>query len=94
MSIRVSRNLFLAANIFAIVLGVISCLSIVFIPLGVFLFIAAPKFRELSGQGDEELEKSIKERKYFGWAIFLIIASFPYGVVAILPYFFDIVKES
>lgn len=93
MSIRVSRNLFMAANIFAIFIGVVSCISIFLIPLGVFLFIASSKFRELSKLDDVDLERNIKETKYFGWAIFMVIVSFPFGVVAILPYFFDITKE-
>ncbi len=89
MTINTKKTLFIVADIFAIITGVVLIFGIITIPLSVFLFMGGSKMREISRQSDVEFENTMKNRINLGWAIYILIVTFPVGICALLPYIID-----
>jgi len=89
MTINTKKTLFIVADIFAIITGVVLIFGIITIPLSVFLFMGGSKMREISRQSDVEFENTMKNRVNLGWAIYILIVTFPVGICALLPYIID-----
>lgn len=86
MSLNSRKTLFTVAQVFSIITGVIFIIGIVTIPLSIFLFIASSKISEINGLNDTEFDTAMRNRTSMGWAIFVLIVTFPIGICALLPY--------
>lgn len=93
MTSNTKKTLFIIADIFAIITGIVLIFGIITIPLSVFLFIGGSKMREISNQSDVEFENTLRNRTNLGWAIYILIVTFPVGICALLPYVIDTTSQ-
>ncbi|NCB48015.1 MAG: SHOCT domain-containing protein [Clostridia bacterium] len=94
MTTNTKKTLFIVADIFAIITGVVLIFGIITIPFSVFLFMGGSKMREISNQSEVEFEKTLKNRTNLSWAIYILILTFPVGICALLPYIIDTVPQN
>lgn len=75
-----------AGAIISLIEGILLCITIVGIPLGVFCIIAFNRFKEIYSRPVDEAAHDIANSKYFGWSIYVLIVTFPLGLLSFLPY--------
>ena len=82
---KASRILFNIAAVFAMIFGALYIFSLVFIPIGIYCFIAAKRFVYKSDNMIDNLTlpNDILKR----YVIFASIACFPFGLLAAIAYF-------
>lgn len=86
MSINSRKTLFTVAQVVTIITGVIFIFGIITIPLSIFLFVASSKISEMNAMNSSEFDVAMRNRVNMGWAIFVLIVTFPIGICALLPY--------
>ena len=79
-STRVLLNIM---SVVGFIYGALYCFSLVFIPIGVYCFIAARRFSYKAEHLFEDVQVSNKTIKNF--TIFVCVACFPFGFLAIIP---------
>lgn len=79
------KALLKAAGIIAIVLGIISCLTIVGLLWGIPLIIGGYKFNEYSSLDDSQILNH--KSAILGWSIFFIFFSFVSAILGLIYYF-------
>lgn len=79
-STRVLLNIM---SVVGFIYGALYCFSLVFIPIGVYCFIAARRFSYKAEHLFDEMQVSNKTIKNF--TIFVCVACFPFGFLAIIP---------
>lgn len=94
MTISTKKTLFIVSYVVALITGVIFIFGIITIPLSVFLFMGGSKLRDMSNLSDTEFEKSLMSKQNLGWAIYILIVTFPIGICALLPYITDSAKNN
>ena len=65
--------------------GLSLVVTLIFIPLAIYCFVCAKRYKEFAGYSDGQLS-AIKDRVKV-WTIFSCIVCFPIGVLALIPYF-------
>ena len=85
------------AGIFALIIGIICCLTIIGSIVGIPLIIGGSKFMNYYNMTDEKL-LSVKS-SILGWSIFFLIIIFPVGIIGLIYYFsltetFDNITDS
>ena len=75
-----------AGAIISLIEGILLCLTIIGIPLGIFCIIGYSRLKEIYTKPTQEAVKDINNSKYFGWAIFILIVTLPLGLLSFLPY--------
>lgn len=73
------------AGIFALVAGILSCLTIIGIIVGIPLIIGGTKFMNYSNMTVEKLNS--EKSNILGWSIFFLIFTFVSGVLGLIYYF-------
>ena len=82
---KLNKVLLNIAAVFSFIFGAIYIFSLVFIPVGIYCFVAGRKF---SYKADHLLEDYSVDRKViYKYSIFASIACFPFGLLAFLAYF-------
>ncbi len=85
MKKNINSGFYLATGILAIIVGIIFCITIFGIILGVPLIIGANKFFSWSKMSAEEIET--ERDSIFVWSIVIAILMFPIGLIALVPVF-------
>jgi len=80
-----AKILFNISTVVAFIVGTLYIFSLVFIPVGVYCFIAARRFQHKA----EHLYDTyaISNNILRNWVIFVSITCFPLGLISIIPYF-------
>ena len=73
------------AGIFALIVGIICCLTVIGIIIGIPLIIGGVKFMNYSNMTDEKLNS--EKSSILGWSIFLLVFTFISGVLGLIYYF-------
>ncbi|NCB48845.1 MAG: SHOCT domain-containing protein [Clostridia bacterium] len=94
MTISTKKTLLIVSYVVSIITGVIFIFGIITIPLSVFLFMGGTKMRDMTNLSDTEFEKTLTSKLNLGWAIYILIVTFPFGICALLPYVTDSVKSN
>ncbi len=81
---KTSKILFNIATVICFIFGALYIFSLVFIPVGIYCFLAAKRFQEKAEHLLDEMAVSSKIVK--NYAIFASIACFPLGLVALVAY--------
>ncbi len=79
------KALLKAAGIIAVVIGIISCLTIIGLLWGIPLIIGGYKFNEYAGLEDSEIINY--KSSILGWSIFFIFFSFVSAILGFIYYF-------
>ena len=79
-----AKILFNIATVISFIFGALYIFSLVFIPVGVYCFIAARRFQHKADHLYDSYALSNDTLK--NWVIFISIACFPFGLIAIIPY--------
>ncbi len=80
---KVTRVLLNIMSVVGFIYGALYCFSLVFIPVGIYCFIAARRFSYKAEHLFDEYAVTNKTIKNF--TIFVCIACFPFGLLAIIP---------
>ena len=80
---KVTRIFLNIMSVVGFIYGALYCFSLVFIPIGIYCFIAARRFSYKAEHLFDEYAVSNKTIKNF--TIFVCIACFPFGLLAIIP---------
>ena len=81
---KASKVLFNISAVFCFIYGALYIFTLVFIPIGVYCFIASKRF---AFKADHLYETySISNQALKNWVIFASIACFPLGLISIIPY--------
>lgn len=72
------------AGIFAMIIGILYCITIIGAIIGVFLIAGGSAMMGYSKLSDEELEE--KKNSILGWSIFFLFFTFIGGVLGLLAY--------
>ena len=75
-----------AGAIISLIEGILLCISIIGLVFGIFNIIAYCKFKEIYIRSVDEAAQDINNSKYFGWSIYVLIVTFPLGLLSFLPY--------
>ena len=67
------------------IFGILACITIVGLIIGIPMIMGAKKYMDWSKISDEELLN--EKPSMLGWTIFFCIFTFPFGLVALIPYF-------
>ena len=81
---RTSKTLLNVSAFFCFIYGAIYLFSLVFIPIGIYCFIAAKRFAYRADHLFETFAVSNETLK--NYTVFVCIACFPFGLLAIIPY--------
>lgn len=82
---KTSRILLNISTVICFIFGALYVFSLVFIPIGIYCFIAAKRFRE---KADHLYDNMAMNNDVFkNYVIFVSIACFPLGLISIIPYF-------
>ena len=81
---KASKVLFNIAAVVCFIFGALYIFSLVFIPIGVYCFIASKRFAFKAEHLYEDYAVSNQALK--NWVIFASIACFPLGLISIIPY--------
>ena len=79
-----SKILLNITSVFCFIFFALYTFSLVFIPIGIYCFLAGKKFAYKAEHLEETLRFSNREFKYY--VIFVSIFCFPFGLLSILPY--------
>jgi len=72
-------------SVFCFIYGALYCFTLVFIPVGIYCFIAGKLF---SYKADHLLDNvTLNKKNMLGYTIFVSIACFPFGLLIIIAYF-------
>ena len=83
---KASKVLFNISAVVCFLCGALYIFSLVFIPVGVYCFIASKRFAFKAEHLYEDFAVSNQTLK--NWVIFASIACFPLGLISIIPYWF------
>lgn len=83
---KASKVLFNISAVVCFICGALYIFSLVFIPVGVYCFIASKRFAFKAEHLYEDFAVSNQALK--NWVIFASIACFPLGLISIIPYWF------
>ena len=83
---KASKVLFNISAVVCFICGALYIFSLVFIPVGVYCFIASKRFAFKAEHLYEDFAVSNQTLKK--WVIFASIACFPLGLISIIPYWF------
>ena len=75
-----------AGAIISLIEGILLCLTLIGIPLGIFCIIGYNRLKEIYSKPTAEAVQDINSSKYFGWTIYILIVTFPLGLLSFLPY--------
>lgn len=81
---KISKVLLNIESVVCFIFGALYVFSLVFIPIGIYCFIAGRRFSYKAEHLDDTLFLSNKDFK--GYVIFVSIACFPLGLLSIVPY--------
>ena len=81
---KASKVLFNISAVICFIIGALYTFTLVFIPVGVYCFIASRRFAFKADHLFEDYSISNKTLK--NWVIFASIACFPLGLISIIPY--------
>ena len=81
---KISKVLLNIESVVCFIFGALYSFSLVFIPVGVYCFIAGRRFSYKAEHLDNDMFLSNKHFKYY--VVFASIACFPFGLLAIIPY--------
>lgn len=81
---KISKVILNIESVVCFVFGALYSFSLVFIPVGVYCFIAGRRFSYKAEHLDNDMFLSNKHFKYY--VVFASIACFPLGLLSIIPY--------
>ena len=82
---KLNKVLLNIASVFCFVFGAVYIFSLVFIPVGIYCFVAGKKF---SYKAEHLLDNYAVDKKILrNYSIFASIACFPFGLLSLLAYF-------
>ena len=82
---KLNKVLLNIAAVFCFIFGAVYIFSLVFIPVGIYCFVAGKKF---SYKADHMLENySVDKKTMCAYSIFASVACFPFGLLSLLAYF-------
>ena len=81
---KASKVLFNVSAVICFIVGALYLFTLVFIPVGVYCFIASRRFAFKADHLFEDY--SINNQTLKNWVIFASIACFPLGMISIIPY--------
>lgn len=81
---KASKVLFNISAVICFIIGALYTFTLVFIPIGVYCFIASRRFAFKADHLFEDY--SINNKTLKNWVIFASIACFPLGLISIIPY--------
>ena len=82
---KLNKVLLNIASVFCFIFGAFYIFSLVFIPIGVYCFVAGKKF---SYKADHLLDNyAVDKKTMMAYSIFVSIACFPFGLLALIAYF-------
>lgn len=82
---KLNKVLLNIASVFCFIFGAVYIFSLVFIPIGVYCFVAGKKF---SYKADHLLDSyAVDKKMLFAYSIFASIACFPFGLLSLWAYF-------
>lgn len=82
---KASKILLKITAFFCFVYSVIYIISLVFIPIGIYCFLAGKRFNYKSNNLNDDLIFTNKNFK--GYVVFSSIFCFPFGLISIIPYY-------
>lgn len=81
---KISKVILNIESVVCFIFGALYSFSLVFIPVGVYCFIAGRRFSYKAEHLDNDMFLSNKHFKYY--VVFVSIACFPLGLLSIIPY--------